>query len=272
VIVAAPLSLVEEEGRYGGKAVSLGRSLRHGLPVPDGFALDVAAVDRLAAGRDDEPGSFQKLLDDVGGRAAVRSSAVGEDAKDASFAGQHVTILNATSVDSLIDAVRAIHQSAHSQSALSYRERMGIHGSPRIAIVVQRLIHADSAGVLFTRNPTTGVSERLIEAAWGLGESVVSGAVVPDSYRMADDGRILERTIGVKDCALTAAAGGGTSQVAVEPSKVRARVLSDMDLAELQRLARSCEAVFGAGLDIEWAFEAGRLFLLQCRPITRLGV
>jgi pyruvate,water dikinase len=268
VIDPVPLALVEEESRFGGKALSLARSLRAGLPVPPGFALDVDAVDAIAA---DVAGGdvFARMLNDVGGRAAVRSSAVGEDAKDASFAGQHLTVLNAASVQALVHAVRAVRQSAHSSSALAYRERMGVSGPPRIGVVVQHLVQADAAGVLFTRHPATGARERLIEAAWGLGESVVSGAVVPDAYRLAPDGRLLERAIGEKDLALCISADGGTAEVAVESSRVHAPVLNDAELAELHGLALRCEEVFGHDLDIEWAIESGTLYLLQCRSITR---
>src|SRR5262249_19026457 len=154
------------EGRFGGKAVSLGRSLRDGLPVPEGFGLDVDAVDEIARSGEATTEACEELLLILGGRVAVRSSAVGEDARDASFAGQPTTILNATTADALIHAIGQVHQSAHTASALAYRERMNITGPPRIAVVVQRLIDADRAGVLFTRNPTTGARERLIEAAW----------------------------------------------------------------------------------------------------------
>ncbi len=268
-----PVALIEadDESRFGGKAVSLGRSLRQGLPVPDGLALDVECVDEIARIREGAAGPCAAMLRSLGGRAAVRSSAVGEDARDASFAGQHTTILNAVSAEGLIHAVHAVRTSAHSASALAYRARMNIPGAPRIAVVVQRLVDADRAGVLFTRNPTTGANERLIEAAWGLGESVVSGAVVPDSYRLDPEGRILERSPGVKDIELRLDAGGGTAEVAVDDARARAAVLSDADLDGLHRLALRCEAVFGMGLDIEWAFEGGRLHLLQCRAITRGG-
>jgi pyruvate, water dikinase len=269
VIAPVPLLAVEDESRFGGKAASLGRSLRAGLPVPPGFALDVDAVERIAQGSIPSLDLLERLLKEVGGRAAVRSSAVGEDAKDASFAGQHVTVLNVVSAAALGHAILEVYQSAHSASALNYRERMGITGRPNIAVVIQHLVHADAAGVLFTQNPATGAVERVIEAAWGLGEAVVSGAVVPDSYRVSSDGHVIERSVGEKDIALRISADGGILEVAVEPSRVRAAVLTDSDLAELHRLTLRCEEIFGDGLDIEWAFESGQLYLLQCRSITR---
>ena len=269
MIRPVPLSEVVDESRFGGKAVSLGRSLRHGLPVPDGFGLDVDAVDDIARDGAAATDACMELLQALGGRVAARSSAVGEDARDASFAGQHTTVLNAASAAGLIHAVIEVRQSAHSVSALAYRERMHIAGPPRIGVVVQRLVDADCAGVLFTRNPATGARERLIEAAWGLGETVVSGAVVPDSYRLGVDGRVIERSIGIKDIELRLQAGGGTAEVVVDAARVHAPVLTDAALDALHRLTARCEAEFGEDLDIEWAFEAGRLHLLQCREITR---
>ena len=263
------LSEVVDEDRFGGKAASLGKSRRDGLPVPDGFALDVDAVDEVAhAGLDAAP-ACEGMLTALGGRVAVRSSAIGEDAKDASFAGQHTTVLNASSAEALVHAIVEVRQSAHTASALAYRARMNIAGPPRIAVVVQRLIDADCAGVLFTRNPTTGVRERIIEAAWGLGESVVSGAIVPDSYRLDPNGVLVERTLGLKDVALRLAPGGGTTEVVVDDARAREAVLSDSALADLHAMTLRCEAVFGEDLDIEWAIEGESLFLLQCRSITR---
>lgn len=263
------LSKAGDESRFGGKAVSLGRSLRDGLPVPDGLALDVDTVDEIATIGAGATESCEAMLVGLGGRVAVRSSAIGEDAKDASFAGQHTTVLNASSAEALLHAIAEVRQSAHTVSALAYRARMNIAGPPRIAVVVQRLIDADCAGVLFTRNPMTGARERVIEAAWGLGEIVVSGAVVPDSYRLDPEGHILERTIGVKDVALRLHAGGGTTEVAVGDARAHEAVLTNSALAALHQLTLLCEAVFGADLDIEWAFEGERLYLLQCRAITR---
>ncbi len=263
------LSEVSDESRFGGKAASLGRSLRDGLPVPEGFGLEVDTVDEIAALGAGATESCEQMLLALGGRVAVRSSAVGEDSRDASFAGQHTTVLNAASAQALFHAVVEVRQSAHTASALAYRARMNIAGAPRIAVVVQRLVDADCAGVLFTRNPATGARERIIEAAWGLGEIVVSGAVVPDSYRLDPEGRLLERTLGVKDIALRLQAGGGTIEVAVDDARAHAEVLSESALAALHQLTLRCEAVFGMDLDIEWAFEGDRLYLLQCRAITR---
>ena len=255
MIQPVELSLVHDESRFGGKATSLGRSLRSKLPVPEGFGLEVALVDEIARSGPAASETCEQLLRALGGRVAVRSSAIGEDARDASFAGQHTTILNATSATTLIHAIIEVRQSAHSVAALAYRERMKIGGPPRIAVVVQRLIDADCAGVLFTRNPTTGARERLIEAAWGLDAQ----------------GQVLERSIGIKDIALRLHAGGGTTEVVVDAARVHEPALSDAALGELQRLTVLCESVFGEDLDIEWAFEADRPYLLQCRAITRTG-
>ena len=214
---------------------------------------------------------LNEAFSELAARVAVRSSAVGEDAKDASFAGQHVTILNVDSTEALVNAIRAVHQSAHSASALAYRRRLGVDGPPRIAVAVQQLVEPDSAGVLFTRNPVTGARERVIEAAWGLGEAVVSGMVVPDSYRISPEGQVLERTVGEKDIALRSKPDGGIEEVPVDRSKVRSRVLDDRQLDALHQLVIRCERAYGDELDIEWAFSREELFLLQCRSITRIN-
>ncbi len=264
-----PLASARDEARFGGKAVSLGQALRSSLPVPGGFALDVELVDAVVRGDATAAGVLKRAFVALGNPAAVRSSAVGEDAKDVSFAGQHLTILNVRTLDALTGAVGEVYRSAHSASALSYRRRLGIEGAPRIAVVVQQLIEPVSAGVLFTRNPSSGAEERVIEAAWGLGEVVVSGLVVPDFYRIGRDGEVLERTIGEKDLALRTIADGDTEEIAVDASLIHAVVLDDDQLGELHGLANRCESIYGHDLDIEWAFSSAALYLLQCRSITR---
>lgn len=138
-----------------------------------------------------------------------------------------------------------------------------------MGVVVQRLVHADCAGVLFTRHPTTGADERVIEATWGLGEAVVAGIVTPDHYRVARGGRVLEKTPGEKDCAIMWSEEGGTAEVPVPAHKVSMLCLDDMRLAALDALASACEKAFGGTQDLEWAFAADRLYLLQRRAITR---
>ena len=199
---------------------------------------------------------------------AVRSSAIGEDSEAASFAGQHATILNVTTFSQLTAAITEVVQSALSLSAASYREKLGVVGTPSMGIVLQELFNPESAGVMFTRNPLNGAEERVIEAAWGLGEVVVAGLVIPDYYRLSPMGEILERRVGEKDIALRLLPEGGTEEIEVPADKANARILDDDDLQNLHQLALQCETVYGKDLDMEWGMAAGRLVLLQCRAIT----
>ena len=264
-----PLAEAREEGLYGGKSASLSRAVRAGLPVPPGFALSVDAVEAVVGAAEEAIAALEEVLAVLGGPVAVRSSAIGEDDQATSFAGQHATLLNVQTHSALVHAIHEVHQSAHSASALAYREKMEIAGEPKIGVAVQLLVEAETAGVLFTHNPVTGAAERLIEASWGLGEVVVSGIVVPDSYRISADGQILARIAGEKDVALQPSASGGTEEAPVGPQRVRALALDDAQLTELHELTLLCEAEYGQRLDIEWAFADGRLHLLQCRGITR---
>jgi len=199
---------------------------------------------------------------------AVRSSAIGEDSEGASFAGQHLSVLNVTSFDQLKSAIAEVVKSALTPSALSYRKKLGIAGTPLMGIVLQELFDAEAAGVMFTRNPLNGAKERVIEAAWGLGEVVVSGLVIPDYHRLSPDGVILETRVGEKDLALRLLESGGTEEVEVPQEKANARILEDADLQRLHQLALRCESVYGQGLDIEWGLADGEFALLQCRSIT----
>jgi len=210
-----------------------------------------------------------KAIQPLGGPLAVRSSAVDEDGADASFAGQHLTLLNVPSADEVGDALREIWWSANSDSAISYRQRVGLFTRPSIAVVVQTLLDVDVAGVMFTRNPVTGADERMIEASWGLGEAVVQGSVIPDQYRMDRSGQVLDCRPGVKSIAIRSLPDGGTFEEQVRPELVEQLCLDDSQVGELNLLAGRCEDVYGAGRDIEWAFAGGRLYLLQCRAITR---
>jgi pyruvate,water dikinase len=203
------------------------------------------------------------------GPFAVRSSAVGEDSAGASFAGQHITVLNVPSVDAVEAAVREVWWSANSDSAITYRKRLGVFERPSVGVVVQSLLEPRTAGVMFTRNPITGAEERMIEASWGLGEAVVSGRVIPDSFRIAPDGEVLDRRPGVKEFAIRGVPGGGTVDEKVAADLVESLCLDDGQLRALSALAADCERVYGPERDIEWAFADDRLYLLQCRAVTR---
>jgi pyruvate,water dikinase len=266
-----PLTDSIDESRYGGKAAQLAAAIRAGLPVPGGVALPVGFVEAVATGQPDAIRKLEEICGALAGPVAVRSSAVGEDSETASFAGQHLTCLNVRpSLPALADAVRAIWRSAHSESALAYRQRLGLPSEPQIGVVVQELVVADCAGVLFTQNPSNGADEVVIEASWGLGESVVAGLVTPDRFRISREGAVLERTSGMKDIAVRILPEGGTHEAEVPAELVHALCLDDVQLRELHTLATRCERTFGGTQDLEWAFAGGTLYLLQRRALTRV--
>lgn len=265
----SPLIHALDDAHFGGKAASLARSLRAGLPVPHGFALGTRHVEAVFDGHSEALTHLRLEFSGLAGPCAVRSSAVGEDSEGASFAGQHATILNVRHEDHVVDAVLKVRESAHTDSARAYRRTLGMDEVPRVGVVVQRMVEPDCAGVMFTENPINGSNERVIEASWGLGEAVVSGLVVPDNYALDERGRVLRRTAGEKDLALRSAPEGGTVEEAIADELVTAFCLSDGMLANLHDLAERCESFFGKGLDIEWAIADGTLYLLQCRAITR---
>jgi pyruvate,water dikinase len=263
-----PLPIAQEEAVFGAKAVGLGEAARARLPVPPGIALSGAVVDALAAGDKRVVRKVVRAAQHLPAPLAVRSSCVDEDGADASFAGQHLTLLNVPSAEAVLPAVREIWWSANSDSAFTYRQRVGQLNRPSVGVVVQSLLAPDAAGVMFTRNPITGAQERLVEASWGLGEAVVSGRVIPDSFRIDATGAVLERTSGLKKVVIRPTADGGTVEDEVAADLVEALCLDDGQLSALHELASRCEEVYGPGRDIEWAFAGGTLYLLQCRAVT----
>ncbi len=266
-----PLEHARDATLFGSKAVGLADALRAGLPVPPGVALSGAVVEAVATGDEAVIAAVQTAVSALRAPLAVRSSAADEDGAEASFAGQHLTLLNVPSVNELAPALREIWWSANSDSAISYRQRVGLLTRPSIGVVVQSLLDPDVAGVMFTTNPVTGADERMVEASWGLGEAVVAALVIPDHFRLSRGGAVLERMAGRKQLAIRATPSGGTVEEAVPAALVESLCLDDARLAELGRLAASCEAVYGPGRDIEWAIDADRLYLLQCRAITTSG-
>ena len=268
-MTAVALREAEDEAAFGGKAVQLGKAARGNLPVAPGVALSVRVVDAIVAGEGGARQLVAPLLSTIGTRLAVRSSAVGEDGALASFAGIHNTRLNVTSTPELIQAIAEVAASGKSAGADAYRKSHHITSPPRVAVIVQKMVEADRAGVMFTRHPVSGRDEILIEAAWGLGETVVSGLVTPDAYRLDRGGTLLESRPGLKDRAIVPLHTGGTQEIAVEFEKRTALCLQSTCLRRLHDLSLQCTKVFGAGPhDIEWAFAGEELYLLQRRAIT----
>lgn len=260
-----PLIRADEPDRFGGKAVQLAAALRAGLPVPDGFAVAWDGVEAVA--RDGR--SALGDAPDWPSPCAVRSSAIGEDSADASFAGAHLTVLGVCGDDAVIAAIAAVRASGRDAGAQSYRATMGLDASARMGVVVQALIDAHAAGVMFTRDPVSGADQRVIEASWGLGEAVVAGLVTPDHYVLSPAGDLLDQRIGEKDLAIRRTPEGQTREEPVDPSLVSEPCLGAADLAGLHDLALACDRVFGTREhDIEFAVRDGEIHLLQRRPIT----
>ncbi|MFC4944371.1 PEP/pyruvate-binding domain-containing protein [Pseudonocardia sp. GCM10023141] len=225
-------------------------------PIPDGVAAAVTAA-------------YEALGDHV--PVAVRSSATAEDLPTASFAGQQDTFLNVVGAAAVLDAVRRCWASLWTDRAVSYRESTGIpHTDVQLAVVVQRMVEVEVAGVLFTADPISGRRTRtVIDASPGLGEAVVSGAVNPD-HIVESDGSILEHRRGDKAVEIHALTGGGTETVRRSDGADRA-ALTDAQIGALVALGRRVEAHYGAPQDIEWAIDtAGTLRLTQSRAITTL--
>ena len=204
---------------------------------------------------------------------AVRSSATTEDAVDASFAGLQDTYLWVNGVQQTQQLVRSCWGSLYSVESISYRRQ---HGFPEkdvaMAVVVQTMVDARTAGVMFTRSPLTGDrSVMTIEGAWGLGSAVVGGEVTPDRWVIGKiTGEISVRDISDKRIRHQAAAGGGIETVAVEEARQRAACMSDEELQALRAIGRKVERHYGRAQDIEWAVDAhhGGILLLQSRPET----
>ena len=264
-----PLALREatDAGVFGGKAAQLAGAATAGLPVPPGVALPWILAEAVAAGDPDAASGLAAAAAPLGCSLAVRSSAVGEDSVAASFAGQHLSVLGVPPAG-LAAAVQAGARSVVAEPALAYRRALGVAGTPRAGVVVQRMVDADVAGVLFCPHPVTGADEIVIEAAWGLGEAVVAGLVTPDLFRLSVAGELLEQRAGVKDIAVVAVAGGGTAATPTTSERARKLCLSESWLAQLHRLAMMCRRAFGGSQDLEWALAGERLWLLQRRAVT----
>lgn len=255
-----------------------------GLNVDVDDPRELARAEEFAKGliRDQPiPGDIEKAIRDYyatlskreGGEVyvAARSSATAEDLPEASFAGQQETYLNVKGADDLVKAVQNCWASLYGARAIYYRVKQKFpHENVNIAVVVQKMVDADKAGVMFTSHPTTGDKIEIIEAAWGLGEAVVSGSVSPDNY-VVNDGKVLQKKIATKQVMIIRdKKTRKTRRVDVPEDKKNAQVLTEDELMKLAKLGKIVEEHYGKPQDIEWAIQGGNIYLLQSRPITTI--
>lgn len=225
--------------RLGGKGMGLARLTEMGLPVPPAVVVPVDAEGELADPR--------AVVERLGTPLAVRSSAVGEDATDRSAAGQYESLMG-VAADDLRDAVAAVHRSAASDRVRAYRG----NDQQGMAVVVQREVRSDRAGVAFSSDPMGSSDAILIEAVFGHGEKLVSGEANPDRYRVGPDGSVAAR-VALRD--------GGRRVV---------RCLRDDEASAVAAVTRRAASGFGHPVDVEFCWERGSLWLVQCRAITTL--
>lgn len=294
----------------GGKGANLGELSRlSGVRVPDGFCVttdayaDVVgrsarvaglldelpeAADSDTAGAvsgqirqaieelplpDDLVGAISRHLDELGASdaVAVRSSATAEDLPTASFAGQQDTYLNVIGTDDVLDHVRKCWASLFTDRAVTYRAQHGIdHRGIRLAVVVQKMVLPEVAGIMFTADPVTSNRKAVsIDAGFGLGEALVSGLANADNYTV-EDGVITRRSVAAQAVAVRPVPGGGTEESAIEPDRQRVQKLTDAQIQRLASIGRTIEVHFGRPQDIEWALAGDTFFVVQSRPITTL--
>ncbi|NNN09295.1 MAG: phosphoenolpyruvate synthase [Acidimicrobiaceae bacterium] len=297
----------------GGKGANLGELTAAGLPVPPGFvvtseayhyAIDHAKISPqlavvLASVNTNTTADLTRAAQEaqvlIGGitlpgdlataileayhhlgestRVAVRSSGIGEDAGDSSFAGMNVTFTNVLGDDELLTSVVGCWASLYGARVMSYRVTRSLLDVPSMGVVVMTMIASERSGVMFTADPSTGDTTKVvIDAAFGQGEVVVSGQVEPDTYILSKTGpSLLHVRVGTKDFKLVRGPDGKDLHVDLTPDEASRRVLSDDEAVELARLGLATEAHYGSPQDTEWAISQGRQYLVQSRPITTLN-
>ncbi|HEY9765752.1 MAG TPA: PEP/pyruvate-binding domain-containing protein, partial [Chroococcales cyanobacterium] len=296
------MNILLETGPLGGKGDNLARLSELGLPVPSWFALSAAVMERMTARLElasildvpappdlEEPSrlaasrilalewpldlreAIAERCGPFGGPVAVRSSAVGEDGKEHSFAGQFDTFLFVRGQEEVLQAIKRCWASAYSERAVAYRISHGLPHDVRMAVVIQKMIDSEVSGVLFTADPITGNrNEMILSSTWGLGEGLVSGTLDADSFNISRRSGFIDRTVVEKKQMFVPAPTGGTRIAAVPPDRISKDSLSVDQIRRLVALGEKIEAAFGAPQDIEWTIKGEDLFLLQTRPITKL--
>jgi rifampicin phosphotransferase len=249
-----------EPAVVGGKGASLARLVRAGFNVPPGFCVTTGAYQDQVVPAAEIAAAYAGLGDDV--PVAVRSSATAEDRPGMSAAGQYDTYLNISGEAALLDAIKRCWASLGSERATEYRARRGTD-DVSMAVVVQAMVPADAAGVLFTADPVSGARDRVvISANWGLGESVVAGEVTPD-VAVVRGGALLSYQTGTKETMTTS-----SGSVRTPAARRGARVLSAEQAVTLAATGLAIEKLYGQPMDIEWALAGGEFSVLQARPIT----
>jgi phosphoenolpyruvate synthase/pyruvate phosphate dikinase len=261
----AAFELFMAEADLGGAAEDALAAAMRGAPVPEAVRAEVTrayAALAAATGVDDPP-------------VAVRSSAIGEDSQEATFAGQQETYLWVRGAEGVCDAVRDCWASLYSPTAIAYRARLGDRGNaPAMGVTVQLMVDAEVSGVMFTCNPVSGdPSIVAINASWGLGLAVVGGEVTPDEYLVSKVTReVVRQRIHAKEIEyLPDPAGAGAVRADVPEDRREERCLDQQALERLLDAARRIERYFGCHQDIEWAFprdDPEALFVVQTRPVT----
>jgi pyruvate,water dikinase len=296
----------------GGKGANLGELTGAGLPVPPGFVitsevyLDAiersgarAELQKLVADVDaDDPASlaaaataareiihetpmpadlsdaivtaYRRLGRDL--RVAVRSSGTNEDAGDTSFAGMNATFTNVAGEPELLSRVVDCWASLYGERVIAYRATEQVADEPAIAVIVQEMVPSECSGIIFTADPSTDATDRIVvEAIFGQGEAIVSGMVEPDTYIVRKDGpRLLSVRVGHQTSKIIRGTDGSDHEIELSAEDGARRVLTDEQILDLARLAIAVEQHYGSPQDIEWARGGGHVYLVQSRPITTL--
>jgi pyruvate,water dikinase len=297
----------------GGKGANLGEMTGAGLPVPPGFVITSGAyldaiersgvrsalIDLLGRLDIDDPASLADIAEQAQGlvrqtpvspelrtavldayhklgdgiRVAVRSSGTGEDASGTSFAGMNVTYTNVAGDDEVLRRLVDCWASIYGERVIAYRCAEQITDEPTLAVIVQEMVPSERSGVMFTADPSTNATDRIvIEAAFGQGEVVVSGMVEPDTYVVAKEGlRLLSVRVGHQAFEIVRGPDGADQEVPMSARDGGARVLADPEILELAKLGLAVEGHYGSPQDTEWAMAGGVTYLVQSRPITTLG-
>src|SRR6478672_12180859 len=267
----------DDAAEFGGKSANLGELLAAEIPVPPGFAISASANREFgsvvpAELREELASRYAELGEPA---VAVRSSGLGEDSQEASYAGQAETFLWVRGIDELCEAVRNCWASLHTERAVAYRANLGVTDAA-MGVTVQKMVDAEVSGVMFTCNPVSGDPSMVaVNASWGLGIAVVGGETTPDDYLVSKvTGETVRRTIGSKQVEYVPdVAGRGTVRLEVPAERRDEPCLAEEELAALVDLGRRIERHFGCHQDVEWALARGEslpgsLLVLQARPVT----